>query len=886
MNVIQNKKKGASKVKKREYHQKINFEVYDANPDLIINQKVLNEISKDFLGNTTTANNSSESQVIVAITEGRGHARGEIGIAAIDLNSPALIMCQLSDNFYYTDTLNKVQTLNPVKILLPDTIFEALPLPKLIELIKVTFEHVHIIPIQRRHFNDKIGLEMITRFCSTKSVNILQMIAKKYYCLSSASALLSFLKTVNLITFGQNCLKLDYQTKHFGMMIDPVTSSRLELLYSQSTESNATKKFSLFAILNRCVTRIGQRHLRANILEPSCDINFIRNRQEQVQILIDNSDLHLQLKEILMNFSNVDRLLKVSYILPADDCEKAIQTNIQTSLLLKNCLEAIKPLTVLLDSAISECFSEMKDLLCVPVFKEIIDKINEIVQPDIHMNKQARKHFQFLYAVKANVNETIDFLRQLYAEAIDKIRDYVADLTAKCNLPLKMIHSAKLGYHLFLKNPNNLPLPAEFNIYKRGNNMYITTTTFLTMNETTQTIGFDVIRMSNTILCDMLIEIAKDIDAIYHLIGTIIDLDIIQSLAEVSAESDYCCPKFSRVMRIQEGYHPMLEHKRTKESVIKNNVIATPQYNFYLISGPNMSGKTVYIKMIAIIQIMGQIGCFVPAVDAQLRLTDKLFSRLGFQDNIEQNASSFTIELREMEYLYSNLTPNSLVIMDELCRSTNPQEGEVLCWSFCEKFLQLQEKNTKLKDITRPFIFLTTHFTSLTKLSEKYNNAINLHMLAEQKTIDGNQRLDFKFQIQSGATPIKSYGLSLARCLRFPTSLIDRAEELVDEIKDESVNAFMNDTKNESNVSNNSSESSIICTEMTHLEHEVIDLFSYILLLISTGKDGAEWINIDMVNCKIKCLIELMSPEFRDVLRNLSISEIISVLNCSRNSTI
>lgn len=181
-----------------------------------------------------------------------------------------------------------------------------------------------------------------------------------------------------------------------------------------------------------------------------------------------------------------------------------------------------------------------------------------------------------------------------------------------------------------------------------------------------------------------------------------------------------------------------------------------------------MSGKTVYIKMIAIIQIMGQIGCFVPAADAQLRLVDKLFSRIGFQDSIEQNASSFTIELREMEYMYSNLTPNSLVIMDELCRSTNPQEGEVLCWSFCEKLLKfigisnddyykvpednqidedivmeegdepagnssrnnqsssllLQGKSTKLKDITRPFIFLTTHFTSLTKLSEKYNNAI------------------------------------------------------------------------------------------------------------------------------------------------------------------
>jgi DNA mismatch repair ATPase MutS len=169
-----------------------------------------------------------------------------------------------------------------------------------------------------------------------------------------------------------------------------------------------------------------------------------------------------------------------------------------------------------------------------------------------------------------------------------------------------------------------------------------------------------------------------------------------------------------------------------------------------------MSGKTIYIKTIAIIQIMAQIGCFVPAAKAILRMTDKLFSRIGFHDSIEQSASSFTVELREMEYIYSNLTPNSLVIIDELCRSTNPQEGEMICWKYCEKLLKfvgisnenyfkapeesdeseereksrnnttlkLRGNQVKLKDIARPFIFITTHFKAMTKLPEKFNNAI------------------------------------------------------------------------------------------------------------------------------------------------------------------
>lgn len=178
-----------------------------------------------------------------------------------------------------------------------------------------------------------------------------------------------------------------------------------------------------------------------------------------------------------------------------------------------------------------------------------------------------------------------------------------------------------------------------------------------------------------------------------------------------------------------------------------------------------MSGKTVYIKMIAVIQVMAQIGCFVPAKVASLRLSDKIFSRLGFADNFEQNASSFTVELRDMEYIYSNMTPNSLVVIDELCRSTDPQEGEVLCYAFCEKLLSFigvayddyfkslkVEKNDneerahgsaennsrnksnssltikgasiKLKDISRPFIFLTTHYSELSKITEKFTNAI------------------------------------------------------------------------------------------------------------------------------------------------------------------
>jgi DNA mismatch repair protein MSH4 len=516
--------------------------------------------------------------VILALTEGRGHARGEVGIAAIDINSPLLILCQISDNLHYSDALNKIQILNPVKILLPDTIFETVPLPKLVLLIRESFGHINIIPVQRRHFNDKLGLEQLTTSCSRKSKNILQVIARKYYCLSASSALLSYLKNVNLMSFANNCLRVEYQTKQGGMMIDTQTSARLELLYSLSNEPSAIKKFSLYGVLNNCETRIGQRHLRANILEPSCNIDTIRNRQEQIKVLLEKEELLYGLKENLRNFRSVDQLLKISCIVPVDDCEKAIETNIQMSLLLKLSLEAVKPLAELMQSTVSESFEESRQMLSVTVFSEIIEKINEVVQPDIHKNRMAQKHFQHLFAVRGNVNETIDFLRKLYTEAADKIRDYVAELTEKCHMPLKLIHSTKLGHHLHMKNPNNISLPEEFDvIYRKGSTVYMTTAHLQALNDSTRTIGLDVIRMSNTILCDMLIGVASEIDAIHHLIGIVIDLDLVQSLTEASNKEDYCCPTFGRVMRVEAAFHPMLESSRNKEAAVTNNVVSCLQ---------------------------------------------------------------------------------------------------------------------------------------------------------------------------------------------------------------------------------------------------------------------------------------------------------------------
>lgn len=665
------------------------------------------------------------------------------------MNSPKLILCQISDNPLYSDTLTKIQILDPSLILLPDTMFEK-PKPQLVEFIVDNFPNVQFVPIQRRLFNSEKGLEMLTDLASRLSQNVLQIASKKYYSLAATAALLEYMKGILYMNFVKGCLKIEYQTKHHGILIDINTSIRLELLYSLSNEMHAIKKFSLFSMLNHCVTAIGRRHLRAQILEPSCNVDFIRNRQEQVKVLLENSEILAELSEKLTIFRGVHQLLKIAYITPPGDNEKAIETNIQLAIMLKQCLEGVESLKLIVEKTVSESFEHHRQVLEVPVYKLIIEGIDEVLQADIHKNSMAQKHFQHIYAVKSGFNATIDVLRVAYKENFDKIHEYFNDITEQSHLPLKLLYSVKYAHHFQMKNPKSIELSEEFQILtKKGSTWYLTTSVMLMINEKLKIIAEDIIKMSNAIICEMLIEAAQHVEVLHQLIGVIVDLDIIQSLTESSNQDGFSCPKFGSILKLEKAFHPLLNIARRQGDIILNNVMATPQFNFHILSSANMSGKTIYIKMIAIIQIMAQIGCFVPAMSAELRIVDRIFSRLGFQDNIEQKASSFTVELREMEFIYSNLTVNSLVIMDELCRSCNPQEGELICWKYCEKLLRhigLSDDNyfkadetgdtksdeksdltsrmrlAKLKDVTRPFVFLTTHFKTLHKLDEKFEN--------------------------------------------------------------------------------------------------------------------------------------------------------------------
>ncbi|XP_037047963.1 mutS protein homolog 4-like [Bradysia coprophila] len=768
--------------------------------------------------------NRDESTLYMAITEGRGNASCEVGIAAIDIKRPELIMSQISDNFWYTGLLTKIAILSPTEILMPQALINSSNSSKLYLYIKHTYPDVPIRAVPRRQFNDRTALEIIDHIHNTKYKSIRDMIAKKYYALTASSALLQYLECIMNCSFAQNSLKIRYESKYGCMTIDLDTSHHLELLYP--TCKTKEQRACLFGVLNSCVTGIGKRNLRAQILQPSCELKQIIRTQECIKELYGNQDLFIALEAILTKFHSVDKLMKFAVVSTASDTPNSSETMISQILQLKACLEHIPELNHLIATINNTYFDDMKLVLVNTAYKEMLDEITTVIHPNVQITGGTTQFFQRLHAVNPNISSYLDLNRENYTKLVDKINEIIGNLSGSHNLPFRMKFITSKGFHIQLTVPKNSTfpqLPSTFEVLsKTKNSINLTTTELRMLNVRMSDVVEQIHIESNRIITELVNSIRHNMAHLYDLSGLISSLDIMLSLTKYSINSNGCCPTFSSEMNVIDGIHPLLEYNRCKTTPVPNGVIANSEYHFFVITGPNMGGKTIYLKMIAMLQILAQLGCFVPARTAQFRLTDKILSRIGFGDRIECNLSGFVLEMRETEYIFKNITPNSLVIIDELCRSTKPEEGEVLAWDICERFIRLigvsndgryfdeseasstsksSNKSLKLSSITSPFIFFVTHFDSITKLQDKFLSVVNLHFSATEEVIDGKNHLTYTYRIEDGVNQIKNYGISLAQYMNFPPDVISRAMVISDELRQKQ----LPDRLNKSNVMGNNS---------------------------------------------------------------------------------
>ncbi|KAF4084026.1 hypothetical protein AMELA_G00124150 [Ameiurus melas] len=724
--------------------------------------------------NMTSSSSASvchAASVIVAVVEGRGLARGEIGMASINTRSPELVLSQFADTGTYAKVITKLHILLPLEILMPDTASEKGQGTKLYNLITEIFPSVAFSAIQRKYFNERKGLEYIQQLCAPEFNTVLMDVQTKYYCLAAAAALLKYFEFIQNSVYAPRSLKVSFTGSEQTAMIDAVSAKNLELVINNRGNRS---EHTLLEVLNYTKTPGGERRLRSNILEPLLDVDTINTRLDTIQELLQGEELFFGLKSAITQFLDIDQLLSALVQLPKQETVEVAEAKIMHVIQLKHTLELIEPLKMVLKDAKTALLKAYYTSLEDSRFNSILDEIKTVINSDTnYMKGSLNMRTQKCYAVRPNVNELLDIARRAYTEVVDDIAGLVDQLGEKYGLPLRTSFNSARGFFIQMRLEGfGLPdgqLPGEFiKVTRQKNNYSFTTLDLVKMNDRCDEALKEIFHMSYIVVRRLLNEVYKQIHCLYKLSDAVSMLDMLLSLANVCTISDYVRPEFTDTLAIRQGRHPILERVAGQQPIPNNSHISEGS-NFIIITGPNMSGKSTYLKQVALCQIMAQIGSFVPATFASFRVADQIFTRIGVDDDFETNSSTFMVEMKEVSYIIHNASNRSLIIIDELGRGTSAEEGIGICHSVCEFLISL-----------KAFTLFATHFLELCQLETLYPNVENQHMQVQHMrgTDNSTESVVYTYLLTQGFSEESNYGIKAAENTSFPLSIIQEAKSI------------------------------------------------------------------------------------------------------------
>ncbi|KAK3778298.1 hypothetical protein RRG08_016762 [Elysia crispata] len=341
--------------------------------------------------------NENASSTIVAIVEGRGQARGEIGITSLDLKQPVLVLTQFSDGQTYSKTLSTLYHISPLEILVPNTLWESSS-NKLFSLISDHFPTVTVSSVQRRYFNESKGLQCVKHLCATEYKSIELQISTKYYCLATAAALLKYVEHIQNIMFASSSLKVVFKGCNHITMIDTATVKNLELLQNLQ---NPASQDSLYGVLNHTQTQGGARLLRSNILQPIKDEETICLRQHSVMELTEKEDIFFNLQSVIGRFVDIGYIVSLCIQTPKQETARTAESKLNCVLMLKHVLQLVIPLKENLSNCENQLFKTYCQALENSQYQIILDKIGEVISADAHFQKGlAQQRAQKCCAVK------------------------------------------------------------------------------------------------------------------------------------------------------------------------------------------------------------------------------------------------------------------------------------------------------------------------------------------------------------------------------------------------------------------------------------------------------------------------------------------------------
>jgi DNA mismatch repair protein MSH4 len=563
-------------------------------------------------------------------------------------------------------------------------------------------------------------------------------------------------------TFPLRSLRIKYEPSEGSMMADLSTVRSLELVQNLT---NPKSKDCLFGLLNATLTPMGGRLLRSNILQPLTNEETLGTRYDALEELSTKEEMFHAVREALKHFLDVDRILTQLILIPTQPSLKETEQSVNNVIMLKQTVMLIRPVFEALTGARSTMLQEIRNLCSAENVDPVQNLINEALNEDTTYARQPLDlRNQRTYAVHSGVNGLLDVARQTYKEAMTDALQHITDLTEEHNLPLQTKFDNVRQFYLRLpaEELERRDLPAVFiNVFRKKNIIECQTLDLLKMNQKISDAHTEVILMSDNTIQALIADVRQHMGSLFHICEGIAMLDMLASFAHLVTTQDYVRPQLSDTLAIRAGRHPIRE--RIQEAkYIPNDVYATQQKRFQIITGCNMSGKSTYIRSVALIQVMAQVGSFVPAQYASFPIIRQLFARVSLDDNIEANVSTFAAEMREAAFILHNIDGQSMAIVDELGRGTSTRDGLAIAIAIAEALIE-----------SRALVWFVTHFRDLPKILAERNGVVNLH-LAVDNTED--EKMEMLYRVSSGAVEDEHYGLKLARVMPLPPDVIEHAE--------------------------------------------------------------------------------------------------------------
>ena len=534
--------------------------------------------------------------------------------------------------------------------------------------------------------------------------------------------------------------------------LDVHTRKNLELI---ETLREKNKYGSLLWAIDKTVTNMGARLLKSWICQPLKDLNAIVERQEVVKILVENSSERNQLQTFLRDVYDIQRL------------STRVSNNTATPRDFISLMSSIKMLPKIVDVAKSvgiKVFSSIEDgLLNLVDYADLIDKtIND--NPPILIKEGG--------VIKAGVNSNLDYLRDLMFNGEDWLKRYEEKERKKTDIAtLKVGYNKVFGYFIEVTNSHLSKVPDRY-IRRQtltGGERFITDELKKHEDEvlTAQVKAND---LEYKLFCDFREYSKEFVTLIREFSQCVAELDVYSSFASIAVEQNYVCPEMdeSTEFTVKNGRHPVLEKILPLGTYVSNDLELSCEDNtktqFMILTGPNMAGKSTFMRQNALIVILAQIGSFVPADYAKIGIVDKIFTRVGASDDLTLGQSTFMVEMTETAYILNSATGRSLILIDEIGRGTSTYDGVAIAWSVAEYIAA---------KIQARCIF-ATHYHELNVMSKTYPQIKSYRITITEN----NGEIEFLRKIVQGGAS-KSYGIQVAKMAGLPQVVVERSEELM-----------------------------------------------------------------------------------------------------------